>query len=160
MSYDFGLATLHSITGWIQLKQNSAVDFAGTTYGALGGDGTVALPSPAPVTFAVTEHIFSQEVRLQGSASDLLWSGSALDWTLGGFYQREHRDAVGGVTVGANWLTGANRHCGRPPAGPKMYGMANMSRALHQQVGFRLRSLAFVATTFDSRWNTLFAAGR
>jgi iron complex outermembrane recepter protein len=117
MSYDFGLATLHSITGWIQREHNSSVDFAGTTYGALGGDGTVPLPTPAPVTFAVTEHIFSQELRLQGSLTDLLWSGSGLDWTLGGFYQREHRDAVGGVTVGAAWLTGAQAPLRAPPSG-------------------------------------------
>ena len=47
----------------------------------------------------------SQELRLQGNEKDLLWSGSALDWTVGGFYQREKRDALGGVTVGADWLT-------------------------------------------------------
>ncbi|MDB6090041.1 MAG: hypothetical protein JWN85_2825 [Gammaproteobacteria bacterium] len=117
MSYDFGLATLHSITGWIQREHNSSVDFAGITYGALGGDGTVPLPTPAPVTFAVTEHIFSQELRLQGTEKDLFWSGSGLDWTLGGFYQRENRDAVGGVTVGANWLTSAQLPLRAPPSG-------------------------------------------
>ena len=117
MSYDFGLATLHSITGWIQREHNSSVDFAGTTYGALGGDGSVPLPSPAPVTFAVTEHIFSQELRLQGEEHDLLWSGSGLNWTIGGFYQRENRDAVGGVTVGANWLTDAQLPLRAPPSG-------------------------------------------
>ena len=117
MSYDFGLATLHSITGWIQREHNSSVDFAGITYGALGGDGIVPLPSPAPVTFNVTEHIFSQELRLQGEEKDLLWSGSGLDWTLGGFYQRENRDALGGVTVGANWLTDAQLPLRAPPSG-------------------------------------------
>ncbi|MBS0420617.1 MAG: TonB-dependent receptor [Proteobacteria bacterium] len=117
MSYDFGLATLHSISGWIQREHNSSVDFAGTTYGALGGDGLVPLPTPAPVTFAVTEHIISQELRLQGEQKDLLWSGSGLDWTIGGFYQRENRDAVGGVTVGADWLTDAQLPLRAPPSG-------------------------------------------
>jgi len=117
MSYDFGPATLHSISGWIQRTHNSSFDFAGTTYGALGGDGTVPLPTPAPVTFAVTEHIVSQELRLQGEQKDLLWSGSGLDWTIGAFYQREHRDAFGDVTVGADWLTEAQAPLRAPPSG-------------------------------------------
>jgi iron complex outermembrane recepter protein len=117
MSYDFGLATLHSITGWIDRRHSSSFDFAGITYGALGGDGTVPLPSPAPVTFAVDTRIISQELRLQGSEKDLFWSGSGLDWTIGGFYQRENRNAVGGVTVGANWLTDHQLPLRAPPSG-------------------------------------------
>jgi len=116
-SYDFGPAVLHSITGWIERNHSSSVDFAGVTYGALGGDGTVALPTPAPVTFAVGTRILSQELRLQGSEKDLLWSGSGLDWTVGGFYQREKRDAVGGVTVGSAWLTDAQLPLRAPPSG-------------------------------------------
>jgi outer membrane receptor protein involved in Fe transport len=116
-SYDFGPAVLHSITGWIDRTHSSSVDFAGTTYGALGGNGTVPLPTPAPVTFAVDTRIVSQELRLQGNEKDLLWSGSALDWTVGGFYQREQRDAIGGVTVGANWLTEAQLPLTPPPSG-------------------------------------------
>jgi iron complex outermembrane recepter protein len=115
--YDFGLATLHWITGYIDRHHSSSVDFAGTTYGALGGDGLVPLPTPAPVTFAVDTRIISQELRLQGNEKDLLWSGSALDWTVGGFYQRESRDAIGGVTVGANWLTQAIAPLRAPPSG-------------------------------------------
>jgi len=116
-SYDFGPAVLHSITGWIERNHSSSVDFAGITYGALGGDGSVPLPTPAPVTFAVGTRILSQELRLQGGEKDLLWSGSALDWTLGGFYQREKRDAVGGVTVGSAWLTEAQAPLRAPPSG-------------------------------------------
>jgi iron complex outermembrane recepter protein len=116
-SYDFGLATLHSITGWIDRHHSSSVDFAGITYGALGGDGKVPLPTPAPVTFAVGTRIISQELRLQGSEKDLFWSGSGLDWTVGGFYQRENRDAIGGVTVGSAWLTNAQAPLHPPPSG-------------------------------------------
>jgi outer membrane receptor protein involved in Fe transport len=116
-SWDFGPAVLHSITGWIDRKHSSSVDFAGITYGALGGDGVVPLPTPAPVTFAVDTRIVSQELRLQGNEKDLLWSGSALDWTVGGFYQREKRDALGGVTVGADWLTSAVAPLHAPPSG-------------------------------------------
>ena len=116
-SYDFGPAVLHSITGWLERNHADSVDFAGVTYGALGGDGTVPLPTPAPVTFAVGTRILSQELRLQGSEKDLLWSGSALDWTVGGFYQREKRDAVGGVTVGSAWLTDAQAPLRAPPSG-------------------------------------------
>ncbi|HWG69981.1 MAG TPA: TonB-dependent receptor [Steroidobacteraceae bacterium] len=116
-SYDFGPAVLHSITGWIERNHSSSVDFAGTTYGALGGNGSVPLPTPAPVTFAVGTRILSQELRLQGNEKDLLWSGSGLDWTVGGFYQREKRDAVGGVTVGAAWLDDAQAPLRAPPSG-------------------------------------------
>ncbi|HEY6483352.1 MAG TPA: TonB-dependent receptor [Steroidobacteraceae bacterium] len=117
MSYDFGPATLHSITGYIDRKFNASTDFAGVTYGALHGDGTVPLPTPAPVTFADDERIVSQELRLQGSERDLLWSGSGLDWTVGAFYQRELRDAVGGVAVGPQWLTEAQAPLTPPPSG-------------------------------------------
>ena len=116
-SYDFGPAVLHSITGWIERTHADSVDFAGTTYGALGGNGEVPLPSAAPVTFAVSTRVLSQELRLQGSEKDLLWSGSGLDWTVGGFYQREERDAVGGVTVSPNWVTGAVAPLLPPPSG-------------------------------------------
>jgi len=116
-SYDFGPAVLHSITGWIERNHSSSVDFAGTTYGALGGNGSVPLPTPAPVTFAVGTRILSQELRLQGNEKDLLWSGSGLDWTVGGFYQREKRDAVGGVTVGGAWLDDAQAPLRAPPSG-------------------------------------------
>jgi outer membrane receptor protein involved in Fe transport len=116
-SYDFGPAVLHSITGWIERNHADSVDFAGTTYGALGGNGSVPLPTPAPVTFAVGTRILSQELRLQGDEKDLLWSGSSFDWTVGGFYQREKRDAVGGVTVGSAWLTEAQAPLMPPPSG-------------------------------------------
>jgi iron complex outermembrane receptor protein len=115
--YNFGFATLHSITGWIDRKFSNAEDFAGITYGSLGGDGKVPLPTPAPVTFALNTHIVSQELRLQGSETDLLWSGSGLDWTVGGFYQREERNALGDVTVGPAWLTNAKAPLRVPPSG-------------------------------------------
>ncbi len=116
-SYDFGPAVLHWISGWMDRTHSDSVDFAGVTYGALGGNGTVPLPSPAPVTFSVDTRIFSQELRLQGVAKNPLWSGSKLDWTVGGFYQKEHRTAFGGVTVGANWLTDAQLPLTPPPSG-------------------------------------------
>jgi outer membrane receptor protein involved in Fe transport len=116
-SYDFGPATLHSITGWIDRRHSSSVDFAGITYGALGGDGKVPLPTPAPVTFAVDTRVVSQELRLQGDVKDLFWTGSGLNWTVGGFYQRENRNAIGGVTVGAAWLTDAQAPLHAPPSG-------------------------------------------
>ena len=104
MSYDFGFATLHAITGWTDRSYSNNTDFAGITYGALGGNGIVPLPTPAPLTFNVDTRLLSQELRLQGDKKDLLWSGSAIDWTVGGFFQKEERDAFGNVTVGPAWL--------------------------------------------------------
>ena len=119
-SYDFGPAVLHSITGWIDRHHSDSVDFAGITYGALGGNGSVPLPTPAPVTFVVDTRIISQELRLQGTAHDLFGGGSALDWTAGGFYQRENRNAYGDVTVGAAWLTDAQAPLRAPPSGTEV----------------------------------------
>lgn len=107
MSYDFGFAALHAITGWTDRSYSNNTDFAGTTYGALGGNGIVPLPTPTPLTFNVDSRLLSQELRLQGDEKDLLWSGSGLDWTIGGFFQKEDRDAFGNVTVGPAWLTDA-----------------------------------------------------
>ncbi len=66
MTYDFGFASLHSITGWTDRSYSNNTDFAGITYGALGGNGIVPLPSPAPLTFNVDTRLLSQELRLQG----------------------------------------------------------------------------------------------
>jgi outer membrane receptor protein involved in Fe transport len=107
MSYDFGAATLHSITGWTDRSYSNNTDFAGITYGALGGNGIVPLPGPAPLTFNVDSRLLSQELRLQGDKKDLFWTGSGLDWTVGGFFQKEERDAFGNVTVGPAWLSEA-----------------------------------------------------
>jgi iron complex outermembrane receptor protein len=107
MSYDFGFATLHAISGWTDRSYSNNTDFAGITYGALGGNGIVPLPTPAPLTFNVDSRLLSQELRLQGDEKDLLWSGSGLDWTVGGFFQKEERDAFGNVTVGPAWLSEA-----------------------------------------------------
>jgi outer membrane receptor protein involved in Fe transport len=141
-SYDFGPAVLHSITGWIERNHSSSVDFAGVTYGALGGNGTVPLPTPAPVTFAVGTRILSQEVRLQGNEKDLLWSGSALDWTVGGFYQREKRDAVGGGNRGLGLAhRGRSATDAAPQRHPDRLGRA-VRRHLHQQGRIRRCHLA------------------
>ena len=107
MSYDFGVATLHSITGWTDRSYSNNTDFAGITYGVLGGNGIVPLPTAAPLTFNVDTRLLSQELRLQGDKKDLFWSGSGLDWTVGGFFQKEERDAFGNVTVGPAWLSSA-----------------------------------------------------
>ena len=118
MAYDFGGGiSLHSITGWLDRRHSDSVDFAGTTYGALGGNGLVPLPTPAPVTFNVNTKILSQELRLQGSQKDLFWTGSGLDWVVGGFYQKEDRNALGDVTVGSAWLTDAVLPLTPPPSG-------------------------------------------
>jgi iron complex outermembrane recepter protein len=117
LSYDFGVASLHSVSGWVDRRHSDSVDFAGTTYGALGGNGLVPLPTPAPVTFNVETRLLSQELRLDGNEKDLFWQGSGLDWVVGGFYQKENRNALGDVTVGSAWLTDAIPPLMPPPSG-------------------------------------------
>ena len=117
MAYNFGFATLHSISGWIDRKFTDSEDFAGITYGSLGGNGIVPLPTPAPVTFSLNTKLISQELRLQGEEKNLLWAGSGLNWTVGGFLQQEQRNAFGDVTVGGAWLTDAVAPLHAPPSG-------------------------------------------
>lgn len=115
-SYDAGPFSVHSVTGWLDRRFTNATDFTGITYSALGGDGTVPVPTPAPVTFLVGTKVFSQEFRLQGTRQRLAdWAG--LDWTVGYFYQKEMRDASGGVTVGPEWFTEAKAPLMPPPSG-------------------------------------------
>jgi iron complex outermembrane recepter protein len=116
-AYDFGPVTLHSVSGWIDRRFSANTDFAGITYGALHGDGSVPLPTATPLTFNVDTKILSQELRLTGEEKDLFWSGSGLEWTVGGFIQREQRDAFGDVTVGAQWLSEAQAPLIAPPSG-------------------------------------------
>jgi iron complex outermembrane receptor protein len=117
MAYNFGFATLHSITGWIDRKFTDSEDFAGITYGSLGGNGVVPLPTPAPVTFTLNTKLISQELRLQGEQKNILWQGSGINWTVGGFYQQEKRNAFGDVTVGGAWLDEAQAPLTAPPSG-------------------------------------------
>lgn len=115
-SYDAGPFTVHSVTGWLDRRFTNATDFTGITYSVLGGDGTVPVPTPSPVTFLVDTKVFSQEFRLQGVRQRLAdWA--SLDWTVGYFYQREMRDASGGVTVGPEWMTNAQPPLMPPPSG-------------------------------------------
>lgn len=122
-SYNFGPATLHSITGSIDRHHSSSADFAGIAYSVLGGNGGptgVPVPTPAAVTFAIDNRVFSQELRLEGSAKNLFGSGAGLDWTIGGFYQKEDIDAFGGVSVGPAWLTDHQLPLTAPRSGTPM----------------------------------------
>ena len=74
-SYDFGGITLLSTSSWGNLRQNEVTD------------ATALLGTPSSIAESVIQHRFTQEVRLAGKAP------SWLDWTVGGYYTREH-DAI------------------------------------------------------------------
>ncbi len=116
-SYDFGPATLTSVSGWLNRKFSNITDFTPQTYAALGGNGLVPAPDLAPVTFVVDTNIVSQELRLQGVEKNLVGANSALDWTVGYFYQEEKRKSFGGVTVGSLWMANAALPLKPPPSG-------------------------------------------
>jgi iron complex outermembrane receptor protein len=71
-SYDFGGVTLLSTSSWGNLRQNEVTD------------ATALLGAPSSIAESVLQHRFTQEVRLAGKAP------SWLDWTVGGYYTREH----------------------------------------------------------------------
>ena len=77
IDYDFGGATLTSITAYRQYRSGQASD---TDY------GEVDLLYRAPSDDAYRQfHTFTQELRLQGEA----FNGGTLDWLIGGFYANE-----------------------------------------------------------------------
>jgi outer membrane receptor protein involved in Fe transport len=71
-SYDFGPVNLLATSSWGNLRQNEVTD------------ATALLGTPSSITESVIQHRFTQEVRLAGKAP------SWLDWTVGGYYTREH----------------------------------------------------------------------
>lgn len=76
VDYDFGGATLTSITGYREYRSSQAGD---VDY------GTVDILYRAPDADAYRQfHTFTQELRLQGEAF-----GGKLDWLVGGFYANE-----------------------------------------------------------------------
>ena len=76
IDYDFGGATLTSITGYREYRSSQAGD---VDY------GTVDILYRAPDADAYRQfHTFTQELRLQGEAF-----GGKLDWLVGGFYANE-----------------------------------------------------------------------
>lgn len=76
IDYDFGGATLTSITGYRQYRSGQAGDL---------DYGSVDILYRAPSNDAYRQfHTFTQELRLQGEAFD-----GKLDWLVGGFYANE-----------------------------------------------------------------------
>jgi len=71
-TYDFGTVKLLSTSSWGNLRQNEVVD------------ATALLGTPSSIAENVLQHRFTQEVRLAGTAP------SWFEWTIGGYYTREH----------------------------------------------------------------------
>ncbi len=116
-SYDFGPVKLTSVSGWLSRDFSNITDFTPQTYSALGGNGSVAVPDLAPVTFVVNTKVLSQELRLQGALKNPFGSDSGLEWTTGYFYQKESRRSFGGVIVGPAWASNAVLPLKQPPSG-------------------------------------------
>jgi outer membrane receptor protein involved in Fe transport len=90
IDYDFGNATLTSITGYRQYRAGQGSD---TDY------GTVDILYRAPSDDVYRQfHTFTQEVRLQGEAF-----GGKLDWLIGGFYANEKLSARDNLRFGSQY---------------------------------------------------------
>ncbi|WP_085810036.1 TonB-dependent receptor [Sphingomonas sp. TZW2008] len=88
IDYDFGNASLTSITAYREYKAGNAadIDYGNVDLGYRADDGRAFRQF----------HTFTQEVRLQGSAFD-----DRLDWLVGGFYSNED------LTIGDNLQFGS-----------------------------------------------------
>lgn len=88
LSYDFGAVELTSITSYMD-RDILVVRDAGALTASITG-GTLGLPEnvftlDSPLDDATTSQIFTQEVRLAGSAD-------RVEWLIGGFYTKNQRD--------------------------------------------------------------------
>ena len=113
--YDLGFAELHSVTGKLNRDFTNATDFSAIVHGSVGGDSTMQVPGTAPVNFKADIDVFSQEIRLDGTA-DML---SGLNWSVGYFYQKEDRLSTGAVPVSASWMANGAENDLLPPSGSR-----------------------------------------
>jgi iron complex outermembrane recepter protein len=97
VAYDFGLATLRSISSYQTQRTQTNSDASGVYAAYCGYVGVVCAAAEVPNRNYLNK--FTQEVRL---ASD---KKGPFEWTLGGFYTRE----VGNPFVGITGLNAANQ---------------------------------------------------
>lgn|GEM_PF-1519386 len=95
ISYDFGLVSLHSDTGFYKRTYDETIDFTQSMY-SLGGAkdaGLDFIPAYGPLEGFIEWETLTQEVRLQSNYAEsdnaLL---SRLDWVLGAFKMDEQRN--------------------------------------------------------------------
>ncbi|HET6942875.1 MAG TPA: TonB-dependent receptor [Sphingomicrobium sp.] len=99
IDYDFGPVTLLSSTSFGTLDQAQIVDASGV-YGPILSF-VFGIPLGAAVDQGMEQDRFTQEIRLASS------SGTAVEWTLGGFYTHE-KNRLSQNLFGVDALTGDN----------------------------------------------------
>ena len=125
LRFDVGFADLHLVTGALNRKFSNATDFSAIVHSTLGGDNMTAVPGTAPVIQKPDVDVFSQEIRLDGTANLL----AGLNWSVGYFYQREDRLATGSVPVSSSWLVNGEADGILPPSGTRwVWGGEYMSK--------------------------------
>lgn len=131
-SYDFGSTKLIASTSWGNLDQTQVQDASGA-YGPLLTEA-FGVPLGAALDQRVTQRRFTQEVRLTGS-------GTLLDWTLGGFYTREH-NLIDQALNGIDTATGA------PAEGLSDLALVTIASRYREIAGFASGTL-HLAPRFD-----------
>jgi iron complex outermembrane receptor protein len=82
LAYDFGLATLTSITSYATLRQHENID-ATPQLGDIGPFYGLATPLGTDEPSNITQKKFAQELRLTSAKS------ARIEWQIGGYYTRE-----------------------------------------------------------------------
>jgi len=129
--YDLGGARLLSSSSWGSLDQSNVEDASGL-YGPIL-TSIFGTPLGADVVQSITQHRFTQEVRLASTHSKMV------EWTIGGFYTREHNNiaqllnAVDGTSGALNTALSPLETVGAPSAYREYAGFANATVHLSQQ---------------------------
>ena len=146
MTYDFGFATLSSLTGYIDIDQQRITDFIGRRFGIpftlVPGPGTINLPELFGSNTINSD--FSQELRLQSAADQ------PFRWQLGGFYFSGETLSTTLVTIDGSTLpAGQTLSAGFPANSLTSNGQLEGAKIVGRTLSHDKQYSGFVGAEYD-----------